>query len=64
MSAPTALKPPGAVTRQQWYAEGDAAYQQTLQSNTAFAATDVKAYVMARVAGRKPDRPKPVPFST
>lgn len=38
-----------ALVRQQFYADGEAAYQDTLHTNTVYAGADVKAYVMARV---------------
>lgn len=47
-----------ALVRQQFYADGDAAYQDTIRSNAVFAGADVKAYVMARIAGGKPSRPQ------
>lgn len=55
-----------ALVRQQFYADGEAAYQDTLRTNTVYAGADVKAYVMARVkAGKgggttaaKPRRPQ------
>ena len=43
-----------ALLRQQIYADGEAAYQDTLRTNTVYAGADVKAYVMARVkTGKK-----------
>lgn len=51
-----------ALARQQLYADGEASYQDTLRTNTVFGAADVKAYVMARVAGGKPKRPKAGPL--
>ena len=47
-----------ALARQQFYADGEAAYQDTVRSNAVFGNADVKAYVLARVAGGKPRRPK------
>jgi hypothetical protein len=38
-----------ALVRQQFCADGEAAYQDTLCTNTVYAGIDVKAYVMARV---------------
>jgi hypothetical protein len=38
-----------ALVRQQFYADGEAAYKDTLRTNTVYAGADVKAYVMARV---------------
>ena len=53
-----------ALVRQQFYADGDASYQDTLRSNAVFSGADVKAYVMARVAGGEPCRPQPQPLDT
>ncbi|MDD2809364.1 hypothetical protein [Rhodoferax sp.] len=50
------------LVRQQFYADGEAAYQDTIRSNAVFGGADVKAYVMARVAGGKPGRPQPQPL--
>jgi len=47
-----------ALVRQQFYADGEAAYQDTIRSNAVFDGADVKAYVMPRVAGGKPGRPQ------
>jgi hypothetical protein len=47
-----------ALVRQQFYAAGEAAHQDTIRSNAVFDGADVKAYVMARVAGGKPARPQ------
>lgn len=46
-----------ALVRQQFYADGEASYQDTLRSNVIFGGKDVKAYVMARVKGGKQPRP-------
>jgi len=51
-----------ALVRQQFYADGEAAYQDTIRSNAVFGGADVKAYVMARAAGGKPGRPQPQPL--
>ena len=51
-----------ALARQQFYAEGEAAYQHTLQSNTVFDGQAVHAYALARAAGRTPRRPKAMPL--
>lgn len=51
-----------ALARQQLYTAGEAAYQETLRTNTIFESTDVKAYVMARVTGGKPKRPQAAPL--
>ena len=47
-----------ALVRQQFYADGEAAYQDTIRSNAVFDGADVKAYVLARAAGGKPGRPQ------
>jgi hypothetical protein len=49
-----------ALVRQQFYADAEAAYQDILRTNTVYSGEDVKAYVMAKVAGGKPKRPKAV----
>jgi predicted transcriptional regulator len=46
-----------ALARQQFYTSGEAAYRDTLRTNTIFKGADAKAYVMARVTGGKPERP-------
>jgi predicted transcriptional regulator len=51
-----------ALARQQLYADGEAAYRETLQTNAVFGAADVKAYVLARIAGGKPGRPQALPL--
>lgn len=51
-----------ALARQAFYAEGEAAFADTLSSNRAYRPEDVKAYILARVRGDKPVRPQPVPF--
>ncbi len=51
-----------ALERQQFYADGDASYQDTLRSNAVFSGADVKAYVIARVAGGEPVRPQARPL--
>ena len=47
-----------ALVRQQFYADGEAAYQATLRNNAVYAGADVKAYVMARVNSGAPVRPQ------
>jgi predicted transcriptional regulator len=42
-----------ALVRQQFYADGEASYQDTLQTNTVFGGADVKAYLLARVKSGK-----------
>jgi predicted transcriptional regulator len=51
-----------ALVRQQFYADGEAAYQDSLRSNAVLDGADVKAYVMARVKGGKPGRPQALPL--
>ncbi len=51
-----------ALVRQQFYADGEASYQDTVRTNAVFDGVDVKAYVMARVAGGKPGRPLALPL--
>ena len=53
-----------ALVRQQFYADGDASYQDSLRSNAVFSGAEVKAYVMARVNGGKPVRPQAQPLDT
>lgn len=55
-----------ALVRQQWYADGEASYQDTLRTNAVYSGADVKSYVMARVnsgkLGDKPGRPQAQPL--
>jgi hypothetical protein len=51
-----------ALARQQFYADGEASYQDTLRSNKCYRAEDVKTYITERVGGGHPTRPQPVPF--
>ena len=51
-----------ALVRQQFYADGEASYQDTLRTNAVFGGADVKVYVMARAAGGKPQRPQALPL--
>ena len=51
-----------ALARQQFYADGEASYQDTLHTNAVFSGADVKAYALARAAGGKPTRPQAVPL--
>ncbi len=46
-----------ALVRQQFYADGESAYQDAMRSNAVFDGADVRAYVMARAAGGQPVRP-------
>ena len=52
-----------ALARQQLYADGEASYQETLNTNAVFGAADVKAYVLARLQGDKPARPQARPLN-
>ena len=47
-----------ALVCQQFYADGEASHSDTMRTNTVFGGADVKAYVLARVAGGKPSRPQ------
>lgn len=47
-----------ALSRQQFYADGDASYQDSLRTNRVYAAADVKAYVLQRAASGKQRRPR------
>lgn len=51
-----------ALARQEFYAEGEAAYQETRRTNAVFAASDVKAYVMTRFACGTPAKPQAKPL--
>jgi len=51
-----------ALARQRLYADGEASYQETLGTNAVFGAADVKAYVLARLQGGKPGRPRAHPL--
>ena len=51
-----------ALVRQQFYADGEASYQDTLRSNVVYSGADVKDYVLARVKGDKPGRPQAQPL--
>jgi hypothetical protein len=51
-----------AVVRQQWYADGETSYQDSLRSNAVYRSADVKAYITERVRSTptpsKPKQPK------
>ncbi len=49
-----------AMARQQFYAVGHAALEDTLRTNTVFAADDVHAYIAARAAGKRTAKPQAV----
>lgn len=51
-----------ALVRQQFYADGEASFKDTLRTNAVFGDADVKAYVAARLAGGKPGRPQAQPL--
>ena len=53
-----------ALARQQFYADGEAAYHDSLRSNKVYRAKDVKAFVMQKVRDGKPVAPKPVAFDS
>ena len=42
-----------ALVRQQFYADGEASYQDTLMSNAVYGGADVRAHIAARVSGGK-----------
>lgn len=46
-----------ALARQQFYADGETAYQHTLRTNAVYSGADVKAYVLARASGSKAGDP-------
>lgn len=51
-----------ALARQQFYADGEVAYQETVHSNKTYQAADVKAFILARSQGGQPNTLKPVPL--
>jgi predicted transcriptional regulator len=51
-----------ALVRQQFYADGESSFQDTLRTNAVFGGADVKAHVFTRIAGSKSDRPQPQPL--
>lgn len=51
-----------ALARQQFHADGEASFQDTLRTNAVFDGADVKAYVLSRIAGGKSGRPQPLPL--
>lgn len=53
-----------ALVRQQFYADGETSFQNTLQTNAVFGSADVKAYISTRVAGGKSSRPPTQPLDT
>lgn len=53
-----------ALARQQFYTDGEASYQDSLRTNAVFDGVTVKAYVMARATGNKPDSPQALPLHT
>lgn len=50
------------LARQQLYADAEASYRETLDSNKVYRSEDVKRFILARARGGKPTRPKPVRF--
>jgi predicted transcriptional regulator len=51
-----------ALARQQFYADGEAAYHETVQSNQVYPAAETKAFILARAKGDQASPPKPAPF--
>ena len=51
-----------ATQRQQFYADGDAAYREALRTNQVYDGKAVSSYVAQRVRGRASSRPLPIPF--
>ena len=51
-----------ALARQQLYGDGEDAYREALHTNAVYAGAEVKAYVLARLAGKKPGRPQRAPL--
>jgi predicted transcriptional regulator len=55
-----------ALVRQQFYADGEESYQDTLRTNTIFVGADVKTYLLARVkigkSGNTTGRPQAQPL--
>ncbi len=49
-----------ALERQQFHADGEAAYQDTVRTGVAYRAQDVKAYITARAGGAQAARPQAV----
>ena len=47
-----------ALLRQQFYADGEASYQDAVRSNAVFGGADVKAYIAGRLQGSKSRKPK------
>lgn len=51
-----------ALARQQFYADGEASFQDTLRSNSVYGGADVKAYILARATGKTFDKPMAQPL--
>jgi predicted transcriptional regulator len=55
-----------ALIRQQFYADGEASYQDTIRTNAVFGGADVKTYLLARVksgkSGNTTGRPQAQPL--
>lgn len=51
-----------ALERQQFYRDGEASYQDALQSNAVYTGAEVKAYVLARLKGGVAGRPQAQPL--
>ena len=52
-----------ALARQQFYAYGEMAYQDALQTNQVYLAQDVKTFILARAQGTKLSTPVAVPLT-
>jgi len=52
-----------ALARQQFYADGELAYQDTLQTNQVYPAQEVKTFILARAQGTKLSTPVAVPLN-
>lgn len=53
-----------ATQRQQFYADGEVAYQEVVRTNRVYDGNAVSSYVVERVRGRAATRPQPVPFDS
>lgn len=49
-----------ATQRQQFYADGDAAYQEAVRTNRVYSGKAVSSYISERVKGRAARRPQPM----
>ncbi len=53
-----------ATQRQQFYADGEAAYQEAVRTNRVYSGQAVSRYISERVRGRAAIRPQPVPLDS